>query len=239
MTALVGPSGSGKSTVVNLLARFYDPCVGTDFESGGGDAGGDWRTARYPNSSAPECGVVKLDGLDLTHVKPRWLREHVVGIVTQEPVLVPATIAENIAYARPGAPQEEVEAAAREANAHEFIMGFPLGYDTPVGQTSLSAGQKQRIAIARALLKNPTVLLLDEATSALDAENEYEVQQALDRLMKGRTVLMIVHKFSAIPKGARIVVLDGGVVTQRGSHEELFADTNGVYHSMYQRMKLR
>jgi len=155
--ALVGPSGSGKSTVVQLIERFYDPITGT----------------------------VTLDGVDLKTLNTRWLREQ-IGLVMQEPKLFAKSIRENICLGGPGITQEQMEAAAKMANAHDFIMSFPKGYDTQVGELGglLSGGQKQRIAIARILLKNPRIVLLDEATSALDSESEAAVQQALDRLMR-------------------------------------------------------
>ncbi|KAA0152558.1 hypothetical protein FNF29_03785 [Cafeteria roenbergensis] len=196
--ALVGSSGGGKSTVVNLIERFYDP----------------------------DAGAVCVDGLDLRTVDPRWLRTH-VGLVRQEPTLFGTSIRENIAFGRPGASQDEVVAAARKANAHEFISAFPDGYDTVVGEKGvrLSGGQKQRVAIARAVLRDPAILLLDEATSALDAESEFLVQAALERLMVGRTVLIIAHRLSTVRSANRVHVVDAGVIRASGTHETLLASS--------------
>lgn len=194
VVALVGPSGSGKSTVAQLLSRFYDPSE----------------------------GAVYLDGRDLRELDARDVRKH-VGIVAQEPLLFATTITENIRYGRPGATDAEVRDAARAANAEAFVDGFPEGFDTLVGERGvrLSGGQKQRIAIARALLKDPAVLVLDEATSALDSESEHLVQEALERLMKGRTTLVIAHRLSTVRGADEIVVLDAGKVMERGTHREL------------------
>jgi ABC transporter fused permease/ATP-binding protein len=207
LVALVGPSGAGKSTVAGLVMRFYDAVAGR----------------------------VLVDGTDLREVDPRSLREH-IGVVSQEPILFATSIADNIRYGRPGASDEEVEAAARAANAHEFVTAFPDGYRTQVGERGvrLSGGQKQRIAIARAILKDPKILVLDEATSALDAQNEHLVQEALDRLMKGRTTIVIAHRLSTVQGADRIVVLDGGRVVEQGRHAELVAK-RGLYHQLVQR----
>ncbi|MCK6527233.1 ATP-binding cassette domain-containing protein [Myxococcota bacterium] len=207
VVALVGPSGAGKSTVAALLSRFYDP-------------GG---------------GRVALDGRDLRELDPDWLRQQ-VGVVSQEPILFATTIAGNIRYGRPGATEDEVLAAARAAYAHDFVSAFPEGYATLVGERGvrLSGGQKQRVAIARALLKDPRVLVLDEATSALDAESEHLVQQALDRLMRGRTTLVIAHRLSTVRRADRVLVLDGGRLVQQGTHQQLLAE-GGLYRVLVER----
>lgn len=203
--ALVGPSGAGKSTIASLVLRFYDPVA----------------------------GAVLIDGQDARAYDLTALRDR-MAIVPQEVLLFGGTIRENIAYGRPGASQDEVEAAARKANAHAFITSFPQGYDTVVGERGiqLSGGQRQRIAIARAVLKDPAILILDEATSALDSESERLVQEALDELMKGRTSLVIAHRLSTIRDADRILVLDKGRIVESGTHEELIGDVNGLYHSL-------
>jgi ATP-binding cassette subfamily B protein len=207
VVALVGPSGAGKSTIAGLLARFYDPLNGR----------------------------VLLDGRDLRELDPEWLRQQ-IGAVAQEPLLFSCSIAENIRYGRASASEAEVEAAARAANAHEFISRFPEGYRTLVGErgVQLSGGQKQRIAIARAVLKDPRILVLDEATSALDAESEHLVQDALERLMKGRTTLIIAHRLSTVVGADRVLVIDGGCVVQSGSHAALMGE-EGLYRRLVER----
>jgi ATP-binding cassette subfamily B protein len=207
LVAIVGSSGAGKSTIAAMLSRLYDP---TD-------------------------GVVKLDGRDLKSLDPDWLREQ-VGVVSQEPILFSTSIADNIRYGRRGASQAEVEDAAKVANAHEFVSRFPEGYATNVGErgVQLSGGQKQRIAIARAVLKNPRVLVLDEATSALDAESEHLVKEALDRLMRGRTTLVIAHRLSTVRDADRVIVLDRGKIVENGTHDELMKN-GGAYRRLVER----
>jgi len=199
--AVVGSSGAGKSTLVNLIPRFYDPTDGT----------------------------VEIDGRDVKKLKLRSLRRQ-LGLVPQETVLFIGSIRDNIAYARPEATQDEVVAAAKVANAHEFIMKQPKEYDTVLGEegVQLSGGQRQRLAIARAVLTNPRIIILDEATSALDAESERLIQEALDRLMEGRTTFIIAHRLSTVRKADRIVVLDGGRLVEQGHHDELMA-LGGAY----------
>jgi ATP-binding cassette, subfamily B, bacterial MsbA len=199
--ALVGPSGGGKSTLLNLISRFYDVT----------------------------SGQVTLDGQDVRDLTLASLRRQ-VALVTQEPFLFDDTVRANIAYARPDATDAEIEAAARAAAAHDFILALPQGYATPVGEMGgrLSGGQRQRIAIARAFLKDAPILLLDEATSALDTESEAKVQEALERLMAGRTTLMIAHRLSTVRKADRLYVVDGGRVVEEGSHDALVA-RQGLY----------
>jgi len=203
--ALVGPSGAGKSTIFNLLLRFFDA----------------------------ESGHITIDGQDIQGVTLASLRA-AIGMVSQEGVLFDESIAENIALGKPGASLGEIKAAARNAAAHDFIMAMPEGYDTRVGEggLKLSGGQRQRIAIARAMLRNAPILLLDEATSALDTESERQVQEALTRLMKGRTTIVIAHRLSTVVDADRIYVLERGTVVQAGSHAELMA-ADGLYASLY------
>jgi ATP-binding cassette subfamily B protein len=207
VVALVGPSGAGKSTIAALLARFYDPTAGR----------------------------ILLDGRDLRDLDPQWLRRQ-IGTVAQEPTLFGSSVADNIRYGKPGATDAEVEAAARAANAHDFVARFPQGYKTLVGErgVQLSGGQKQRVAIARAVLKDPRLLVLDEATSALDAESEKLVQDALEKLMRGRTTLIIAHRLSTVLGADRVLVLDGGMVVQEGSHSALM-DQGGLYRRLVER----
>jgi len=207
VVALVGSSGAGKSTVAALVGRLYDPVAGT----------------------------IRLDGHGLRGLDPHWLRRQ-IGVVAQEPILFSTSVAENIRYGRAGASDAEVEAAARAANAHAFVAAFPEGYSTQVGErgVQLSGGQKQRIAIARAVLKDPRILVLDEATSALDAESEALVRDALERLMEGRTVLIIAHRLSTVVGADRVVVLDGGRVVQAGSHAALMGQ-DGLYRRLVER----
>ncbi len=206
MVALVGPSGAGKSTIVSLIPRFYDV----------------------------QAGRVLIDGYDVRQVQIRSLREQ-IGIVPQETLLFSGSIRENIRYGRLDASDAEIEAAARMANAHEFISQLPAGYDTPVGERGvrLSGGQRQRIAIARAILKNPRILILDEATSSLDSESERLVQEALERLMAGRTSIVIAHRLSTVQRADRIAVIVAGELVELGSHQELLA-RGGVYARLYE-----
>ncbi|XP_050682585.1 mitochondrial potassium channel ATP-binding subunit isoform X2 [Leptidea sinapis] len=193
--AIIGSSGNGKSTIAALLERFYDVNEGS----------------------------VAIDGIDVRDMDGKWLRGRALGFISQEPVLFATSVRENIRYGKPDATDEEIYEAAKTANADEFIRKFPAGYETLVGERgmSLSGGQKQRIAIARAVLKNPPVMILDEATSALDASSEREVQRALERASKGRTVLVIAHRLSTIINADLIVVLHRGSIVEMGTHDQL------------------
>jgi len=202
---IVGPTGSGKSTVVSLIPRFYDV----------------------------QSGTVHIDGQDVRKYKLKDLRKH-IGYVLQDTVLFRGTIFENISFGSPGATKEEVIAAAKLANAHDFIMAMPLGYDTPVGDRglTLSGGQRQRIGIARVMIRNSPILLLDEPTAALDSESEKLVIDALEKLMKGKTVIAIAHRLSTIRDADQIVVIQGGGVAENGTHDELMA-RNGLYAELH------
>ena len=205
IVALVGPSGAGKSTLVDLIPRFYEPTAGR----------------------------ILLDGVDTREIKLDSLRA-LTGVVSQDTVLFNDTVLRNIAYgAAATKSHDQVVQAARDANAHDFIMELPQGYETVLGErgTRLSGGQRQRLAIARALLSDPPILILDEATSALDTESERLVQEAIGRLIEGRTVFVIAHRLSTIAHASLILVLDRGKVVERGTHDELLA-----HHGMYQRL---
>lgn len=205
MVALVGPTGAGKTTIINLLHRFYDPTA----------------------------GHIYIDGQDLSSLQiDSWYRQ--LALVPQETVLFGGSIVDNVRYGRWEASEADVVEACRRAHAHEFIQMLPEGYQTILGEKgiNLSGGQRQRIAIARALLKDPRILILDEATSALDSQSELLVQAALTELMKGRTTLMIAHRFSSIQRADRILVLHKGTIVEEGRHDELVAK-QGLYHYLF------
>lgn len=205
VVGIVGPTGSGKSTVLSLLPRFYDPALGR----------------------------VLIDGVDIADYKVAALRSQ-IGFVLQDAVLFHGTVRENIAYGRPEATEKEIIAAAKVANAHDFISGMPLGYDSMVGERgeTLSGGQRQRISIARAVIRNSPILVLDEPTAALDTESERLVIEALRRLMKGRTVIMIAHRLSTLIDADKIIVLKDGVIVEEGAHNALIAH-GGVYANLH------
>ncbi len=207
VVALVGASGSGKSTVASLVSRFYEPI----------------------------SGQITLDQTALSKLNPHWLREN-IGIVSQEPVLISSTIEDNIRYGKPDASDADVRTAAVAANAFDFVSAFPEGFRTRVGEKGiqLSGGQKQRVAIARALLKNPRILILDEATSNLDTASEALVQEALQRLMSGRTTLIIAHRLATIQSADLIFVMQNGKIVQQGPHVELAQKIGGAYHQLLQ-----
>ncbi|MBS4024646.1 MAG: ABC transporter ATP-binding protein [Clostridia bacterium] len=204
--ALVGPSGAGKTTLVNLIPRFYDICT----------------------------GVITIDGVDIKQVKLASLRQH-MGMVIQEPILFSGTVRNNLLYARDDLTEEEMIQAAKAANAHDFIIQLPQGYHTEIGEkgVKLSVGQKQRIALAMAILKNPKILILDEATSSLDSESEQLIQQALEQLYQNRTTLVIAHRLSTIVNADRIMVIDQGRIVAQGKHDELIRE-EGLYRKFYE-----
>ena len=201
----MGQSGSGKSTLANLLPRFYDPAGGS----------------------------ISINGTDLRKMTLHSLRS-MIAIVTQDTILFNGTVRENIAYADPAAPLEKVIAAAQAAQAHDFISAMPNGYDTNIGERgmNLSGGQRQRLSIARAILKDPPILVLDEATSNLDTHSEFEVQIALENLMRARTVLVIAHRLSTVKKANRIIVMREGKIAEEGTHDGLLK-SGGLYKDLY------
>ena len=207
VVAVVGPSGAGKSTLVDLVPRFYDP----------------------------SSGAITIDGVDLRHVELRSLREK-IGIVTQETILFNDTVRNNIAYGLEDCPLERIVTAAKAANAHNFIQEMPNGYDSVIGErgVKISGGERQRLSLARAILKNPPILVLDEATSALDTESEILVQEAIEHLMAGRTSIVIAHRLSTIQHADRILVIEAGRIVEVGKHKDLLRNTRGLYKKLYQ-----
>jgi ATP-binding cassette subfamily B protein len=207
LVGLVGPSGGGKSTLVSLIARFYDVTG----------------------------GAVKVDGVDVRLLDSGHYRRQ-IGMVLQEPYLFHGTVLENIRYGLPEASNDEVIAAARAANAHDFICKLANGYDTIVGERgqTLSGGERQRVSIARAILHDPRILILDEATSAVDTETEREIQEALERLIHGRTVFAIAHRLSTLRKASRLFVIEDGCLAECGTHHELLQKTDGTYRRLFE-----
>jgi ATP-binding cassette subfamily B protein len=208
---LVGHSGSGKTTFVKLIQRLYDV----------------------------KEGAITIDGQNIADVKQSGLRGQ-IAIVQQEPILFHRTLAENIAYARPDATRAEIELAAQQANAHDFILDLPKGYETLVGErgVKLSGGERQRVAIARAFLADARVLILDEATSSLDSESEVQIQQAMERLMIGRTTLVIAHRLSTVRALDRLLVFDKGKIVEEGDHNALIHLNGGIYRRLFERQAL-
>ena len=204
MIGLVGKSGVGKTTTINLIARFYDV----------------------------DDGSICIDSVDIRQISLRDLRQQ-IGIVLQEPVLFSGTVADNIGYGKPGATFEEILTASKLANAHDFIVAKPDGYETQVGEqgNGLSGGEKQRVAIARAMLHNPKILILDEATSSVDVETEKQIQDALGRMVEGRTTFAIAHRLSTLRNADRLVVLDDGRIVEVGTHAELL-ERGGAFHDL-------
>jgi ATP-binding cassette subfamily B protein len=201
MVGLVGHSGAGKSTIINILCRFYDV----------------------------HDGAIAIDGLDIRQVQTKSLRDQ-IGVVLQDPFLFNGTVSENIAYGHPEAGLEEVVAAAKAANAHDFIMDLPEAYDSVLGERAvrLSGGERQRLSIARAILRDPRLLILDEATSSMDTETEAKIQEALARLVKGRTTFAIAHRLSTLKNANRLLVIEKGELTEIGTHDELIV-RDGIY----------
>jgi len=206
VVALVGPTGVGKSTLVSLIPRFYDVTE----------------------------GQIRLDGRNICELKMDSLRQQ-VSIVLQDVFLFYGTVRENILFGRPNATEAEMVEAAKTANAHEFILNLPYGYDTMIGERGikLSGGQKQRLSIARAVLKDAPILILDEATSSVDTQTELLIQEALERLMKGRTTIVIAHRLTTIREADKIVVLEENRIREVGTHEELINIRNGLYRQLY------
>jgi ATP-binding cassette subfamily B protein len=208
---LVGHSGSGKTTFVKLIQRLYDV----------------------------NSGRIVIDGQNIAEVQQASLRGQ-IAIVQQEPILFHRTLAENIAYSRPGASRAEIEQAAMQANAHDFIVNLPKGYETLVGErgVKLSGGERQRVAIARAFLADARVLILDEATSSLDSESEVQIQEAMERLMVGRTTLVIAHRLSTVRSLDRLLVFDKGRIVEEGDHAQLIGLTGGIYRRLFEKQAL-
>ena len=204
MIGLAGHSGAGKSTLINLICRFYEP----------------------------QEGAILIDGHDTRQVNLQSLREQ-IGVVLQDPFLFNGTVADNIAYGHPESSLEQTVAAAKAANAHDFIMNMPDGYDTMVGErgTRVSGGERQRLSIARAILRNPRILILDEATSNVDTQTEAQIQEALERLVQGRTTFAIAHRLSTLKNAHRLLILDKGKLAEIGTHDELIAQ-DGIYANL-------